>query len=1189
MNNTHIYIGVPHPDSLSIVKNGGFDYGIENWNYTSPQYIWEPSRLTFSGNSTGTTSATTYQSGMTGTVGNTYKVKFFLKVVSAGIMNMTYGGQSFNYTTTGWKEQLITVTSGGDIISFTKNNPLEGYIDAISIIRYGGYSTPIWREIDIINDEEIALTFKRSDVNDIGRKNSYFSKTIDLPGTINNDKVFEQLWDLSVTDTNIYLNKKCRAIITMGDYTFLDGVGELISVDFKGQENSSKYSMNFYDSLTSLSDTLGDKYIIGNINLYDDIDFSEYNHTFSMAKVMNSWESDSSKFINPSATTSSSVYVGSGYTYPLLQYYPPKTNGYYLSNFFPATYVKEMFDKIISGAGFTYTSSFINSTYFKQLINPYTGLINEDEYELRKRSIKVGLTADLNKNPSNPDRITQEGYYIYSNYNNSIRTFKFPNSPITNSYASSGKFNDEFSFDFFDINGNYSYNSTYKTFVYTTPVTGDYLFSFNMQYGLGIVASSLPSAFYSNKSTATIDITANIIRIRNGIKKTIYTGTSSKNIAGAYFLDPKVNLFILNHTFSSDLLTVSTPSPIKCYSGDIYYIEMVMDTSKAQLYDNNGKLMTQYSYTLLPKRTSVNDASLPGTFFTVKAVSPNALFDGVAVDMNKFLPQKVKQLDYVKDIITMFNLQIDVDPTNPYNLLIEKREDYLYTGDTRNWSHLLDRAQPYTKERIPTLIGKDVKLSYQSDNDVLNTKYRDYFSINYGDYIVQNTSEKADDEYEIKLDVFASTPASNVPNTNIITGQLYDTDSNNNDYSLKAHKPRILFLNKILDYAGSNINTSKKGIVNQITITNDVSGVKHTVSNIFLTATQFDEPYYPIHDLNWGYSYTYWNEFYTANKVPPYDNLYNEFWYDYIQSISSPDATLLTGYFNLNEYEISKLKFNNKINLDGTYWLINAINDWNPNRLTECQLIRLLESTKPTTPSGKTNTTLTLVNVNNVNNLSNKIKVKSEWGALPLSTTSAMPPEDAPAQSVTFPNYSDSGSTIYNTIWSASTAQTVTQQSSIYTPEALGYGTGNNNIVNSNNFILAGNDNFIGSSKNVLVNGDDNQILGANENINIQSSGAFVNHGVNNVAIIGTTLSGNTAINQSNSTIIGGNLILSQRPIQKMIHVISGKPTSIPNRLKNIHVLSGSRSTTSHTLGGPDDVIHIINGNASATSKYRNE
>jgi hypothetical protein len=100
---------------------------------------------------------------------------------------------------------------------------------------------------------------------------------------------------------------------------------------------------------------------LGNQRL-EDLDFSSYNHTYSVANISASWD-------NPG---------GSGYYYPLIDYGNVSTGQYGVAKkdfqyttFRPALYVKEYIEKIFAGTDYTLDCPFFDEPLFKRLIIPH--------------------------------------------------------------------------------------------------------------------------------------------------------------------------------------------------------------------------------------------------------------------------------------------------------------------------------------------------------------------------------------------------------------------------------------------------------------------------------------------------------------------------------------------------------------------------------------------------------------------------------------------------------------------------------------------------------------------------------------------------------------------------------------------------------------------------------------------------
>jgi len=204
------------------------------------------------------------------------------------------------------------------------------------------------QELDLNGNIPISLNYSIADVREPNKRNSAFSKSIMLPGTDGNNDILKHIYNINIEggfDPNI------RQVVTIlqDGITVLDGFMQLIEIIEEDKHIIYKIVV-FGDSGDFMSNLEG--------LLLSDINFADLNHVL-----------DYSSSIAPSW----SATKGIGYMYPVVD------NGFTdgvtwdVSGFTPAIYVKEYIDRIFANAGYSYTSTFFDSSYFKSLIIPYTG------------------------------------------------------------------------------------------------------------------------------------------------------------------------------------------------------------------------------------------------------------------------------------------------------------------------------------------------------------------------------------------------------------------------------------------------------------------------------------------------------------------------------------------------------------------------------------------------------------------------------------------------------------------------------------------------------------------------------------------------------------------------------------------------------------------------------------------------
>jgi hypothetical protein len=297
--------------------------------------------------------------------------------------------------------------------------------------------------------------------------------------------------------------------------------------------------------------------------------------------------------------------------------------------------------------------------------------------------------------------------------------------------------------------------------------------------------------------------------------------------------------------------------------------------------------------------------------------SSNIVAIGGTIDVNDYVPKKIKQNDFVKAIFNMFNLYADVDKTQPNQLNLIHRDDYYDAGKEVNWTHLLAKDKEQSLSFLPELTSKKVILTYKADKDSPNTIYTNATNQIYGQAEVIFDNEYVKD-ITTKDVLFSPTPiidtvfgayvpmlAGAQPDTNIRI--LYDSTAEVGLTTCQGFN--------IYDYG-----------------TTGMTGVTS-----YPYVGHFDNPLNPTWDLNYATCAYY---YYMPSTLTD-NNLYNRYWRRTMGQINS--GKMLTAFFNLKESDIQPLELNDKIRIDNSWWNINKVIDYNANanQLTQVELISI--------------------------------------------------------------------------------------------------------------------------------------------------------------------------------------------------------------------------------------------------------
>ena len=579
-----------------------------------------------------------------------------------------------------------------------------------------------------------------------------------------------------------------------------------------------------------------------------DIDFSDLNHY-----------SVSSSIISTYAFTQAN-----GYKY-VLPY--DNDNLYNVRQLKPAIYAKTYFDRIFANAGFTYTWAAQAAANFDKLLIPYNGDENQIDWTDYKVKASNAYTTSVAQSPTG-----------------SFNTFQEVITGWTEELDPQGIFNP-------------------TTGVYTAPTDTDpaasqgYEYNVTIEYNLEFfnhAASNVELTIGTFAGTATF---TPYVKALNAI----FQGTNA-NLT-PFTINPFDYLASGTNTFGGYANVVITSPSGFISAGDL--LTFATGITANWQPTNKWRVVSTGVVAQVDVNIDITDIRIQ--------ITPNSNTQPIGgfVTMNEYVPDKIKQSDFVKSIFTMYNLFADVDPEQPNNIILTHRDEYYDNGAEKDWTQKLAKDREQNLEFLPDVTNKRLILTYKQDKDSANELYFDTTREIYGqlEYIFNSEYVKDIDTKEL---IFSPTPittttfGATVP---MIDGQAPKTNL------------RILF------DGGEQTCGSYDLIDGGITGTYGVT--------TYPAITHFDNANTPSFDLNFGTCDFYYYQPQTLTN----NNLYNLYWRRTINQIN--EGKMLTAFFYLRESDIHGLKLNDKIRIDNSWWNINKVIDYNANTdgLTKVELI----------------------------------------------------------------------------------------------------------------------------------------------------------------------------------------------------------------------------------------------------------
>jgi hypothetical protein len=668
--------------------------------------------------------------------------------------------------------------------------------------------------LDVPEDLNIPINRSIADVREPENRQSDWTKTFTLAGTKTNKEYFSHLYEINYEITagtqfspDFNPNYRAEAEIWVDNIPQLKGFLRLIQINVLNDEH-----IEFECSMHGVTAELFTQ--IRGLKM-SDLDFSEYNHEFNTTNVVTSW----SNIIIVNGTPTAGG-AGIGYIYGLVN--DGRLNSYNditLDFYKPFLYAKTVVDKILTNAGFTYTSgSFLNDNVFKGLI----------------------MSSDVGTPPSVP--------YLF-NASASVDTNVLIGDKLT--------FDTET-----DPNGIFDLANDAITMGTKSGGICDVVIEGRVK-----MSALTPNEVYAIYW---------VMKQNGGAMK---LGTSYVTSDGSGAVND--GIFI---TFDTRYLSY----------GSIYTVEVL------DILPRNNPLA------IFPTQLTM------AAGFQMYNIKKRGAAPTQMMQFDKFFVGDIKQEDVLKSFVNMFNLYIDKDEDG--KLIIMPYEDY-YTGTVKDWSHKLDKSQNLSIYPMGELNSKRFYFTYAQGEDIFNKDYKEIYNRNYGDLFVTIDNDFVKDEKKIEL-VFKPT-------------QVFTAEGRTYPLIDKFNGIHLLFHNSIA-------TTNSYSIYDDVVVTG--SSVPSRVADIYPLTIHTDTNITPTLDILFG---TPFEAGYPQNVTYTDNNLYNAYWSRYINEITDPNSKVVTGYFHITPADFQQLSFRDVYFFENSYFRLNKIVDYVPDRLTMCEFVQL--------------------------------------------------------------------------------------------------------------------------------------------------------------------------------------------------------------------------------------------------------
>jgi hypothetical protein len=280
--------------------------------------------------------------------------------------------------------------------------------------------------LDQFADEDVKVSNNILDLFDLGEIPGTYTQQITLPGTKLNNAFFEQYFDISVWEPDLFnTNQKVEAYLDFDGFYLVNGYLQLNKVNVFQNKFVDSYEVTLFGIISNFSiDTRA-------AFLTDLTSLSAYNHTSSMANITSSW--------------GGGLFNGD-IVYPMIEYGNDATaqpNFYFsqvtflgiddnesaivVSDYKPAIRIKRVWDAIFNEFGYTYTGSFWEQSW---LDNVYMPLNNDKQVPVYNPSIENYYQFRLANVSGSAYTLTQYDSSSATNFRMNSKVYDYDNAAV---------------------------------------------------------------------------------------------------------------------------------------------------------------------------------------------------------------------------------------------------------------------------------------------------------------------------------------------------------------------------------------------------------------------------------------------------------------------------------------------------------------------------------------------------------------------------------------------------------------------------------------------------------------------------------------------------------------------------------------------------------------------------------------
>jgi len=320
----------------------------------------------------------------------------------------------------------------------------------------------------------------------------------------------------------------------------------------------------------------------------------------------------------------------------------------------------------------------------------------------------------------------------------------------------------------------------------------------------------------------------------------------------------------------------------------------------------------------------------------VQLVSVPPAVEGGTVDLgsgNQLL-SKDKQVDFIKSIFSRYNLIVESDKTITNQLNIEPIQDYRDAGTSKDWTDKLDTSKSLLIEPTSRFRKDSINLTDLADKDKTGVEWLDQKGTIYNSYTFPFYGDFGSGELKVPT-IFSSFVPDKIPNNRMFITKHFKY--NNGEVEAVTTKPKLFYYSGLKSLPASSYFKLMNEPANTYSTRTAYPFCHHySMAGYMVVSTD--------RDIRFKSGIVKYQSDLVQTQTG--NDVYNDFWSDSLNNIYNNSARILSAYFYLNALDISTFKFNDKIFIKDSYYLINKIDSYamGVGNSTKVELLKIVDA-----------------------------------------------------------------------------------------------------------------------------------------------------------------------------------------------------------------------------------------------------